>query len=291
MPDEIGFIGLGNMGLPMARNLREAGYDVLGFDVDEDRMAAFERAGGRTAANARTAAGREVVVTMVRTPDQLHAVADYLYDAMPAGAIHVDMSTVGPTTAESVAEAAAGADVRTVDAPVSGGVAGAEAATLAIMIGGDEGDVAAVRPVFDVLGEDVFHVGETGAGQTAKLCLQVLVGAEIVSICEAFAMGDAMDLDLGILYDVLTSSIGTSGMLEVKGRRIVEGDYEPTANIDLQHKDMQLVMDAAERFGLPVHATAAVTQTFVQARHEGLGDLDQFAVFELFAPAGTDPPA
>jgi 3-hydroxyisobutyrate dehydrogenase-like beta-hydroxyacid dehydrogenase len=117
----------------------------------------------------------------------------------------------------------------------------------------------------------------------AKLCLQVLVGAEIVSICEAFAMGEEMNLDLEKLYDVLTSSIGTSGILEAKGQRILESDYEPTANVDLQHKDMQLVMDASDEFEMPLHTTAAVTQTLVQAKHEGLGELDQFAVFELFS--------
>lgn len=277
----IGFVGLGNMGLPMARNLVEAGYDVVGVDVDEERMAAFETLGGETGGIA-DAAGADVVVTMVRTPDQLRGVVRELYGEMAADAVHVDMSTVGPVATEAVADRAEAAGIRLVDAPVSGGVQGAEAATLAIMAGGETEDVEAVWPIFEVLGEDVFHVGGSAAGQTAKLCLQVLVGAEIVSICEAFAVGDEMGLDLDTLYDVLTASIGTSGMLEAKGHRVVEEDYEPTANIDLQHKDMQLVMDAAERFDLPLYATAAVTQTFVRGRREGLGELDQFALFELF---------
>jgi 3-hydroxyisobutyrate dehydrogenase-like beta-hydroxyacid dehydrogenase len=282
--DSIGFVGLGNMGLPMAQNLLEAGYDVLGVDVDETRLAAFETLGGDTGTIAEAAAA-DAVVTMVRTPDQLRGVVRELYGELSAGALHVDMSTVGPVATEAVADRAAAAGVRLVDAPVSGGVQGAEAGTLAVMAGGESEDVAVARPLLETLGEDVFHVGESGAGQTAKLCLQVLVGAEIVSICEAFAVGAEAGLELGTLYEVLTASIGSSGILEAKGRRIVEGDYEPAANIDLQHKDMQLAMDAAERFDLPLYATAAVTQTFVRARREGLGELDQFALYELFDPA------
>lgn len=288
MPDEIGFIGLGNMGLAMATNLLDAGYDIVGFDIDESRLDAFERAGGRTAVNATMAADSDIVITMVRTPEQLRTVVDELYDAMRAEAVHIDMSTVGPVTTEEIATSAAAADVRLVDAPVSGGVQGAEDATLAIMVGGDEAAVESVWPVFEVLGEKVVHLGETGTGQMAKLCLQVLVGAEIVSICEAFAMGEEMNLDLEKLYEALTASIGTSGILEAKGQRILENDYEPTANIDLQHKDMQLVMDVSKEFEVPLHATAAVTQTFVQAKHEGLGELDQFAVFELFSQEAQD---
>ena len=279
--DSIGFVGLGNMGLPMARNLVEAGHDVVGVDVDEERLAAFEMVGGNTGGIADAAAA-DVVVTMVRTPDQLRSVVRELYGEMDAGAVHMDTSTVGPVATAAVADRAAAAGIRLVDAPVSGGVQGADAGTLTIMAGGETEDVEAAWPIFETLGENTFHVGESGAGQTAKLCLQVLVGAEIVSICEAFAVGAEAGLDPDTLYDVLTASIGSSGILEAKGHRVVEEDYEPAANIDLQHKDMQLVMDAAERYDLPLYATAAVTQTFVRARREGLGELDQFAVFELF---------
>lgn len=281
MGADIGFIGLGNMGLPMAKNLVDAGYEVIGYDLDEARCREFELEGGKVGEDADEATDADVVITMVRTPDQIHAVAEYLHAAMRPDAIHVDMSTVGPVATEELVRSATESGVRFVDAPVSGGVAGAENGTLAIMVGGDEDDVADAQQLFDVLGENVVHMGGTGTGQLTKMCLQVLVGAEIVSISEAFAMGAEMDLDLEKLYDVLTSSIGTSGMLEAKGHLLVEDDFEPTANIDLQHKDMQLVMDVSEQFELPLHVTAAVTQTFLHAKRAGLGDLDQMAVYKL----------
>lgn len=284
MGADIGFIGLGNMGLPMAKNLVDAGYEVIGYDVDEARCREFELEGGKVGEDADEAADADVVITMVRTPDQIHAVTEYLHAAMPSDAIHVDMSTVGPVATEELVHSATESGVRFVDAPVSGGVAGAENGTLAIMVGGDAEDVADAQRLFDVLGENVVHMGGTGSGQLTKMCLQVLVGAEIVSISEAFAMGAEMDLNLEKLYDVLTSSIGTSGMLEAKGHRLVENDFDPTANIDLQHKDMQLVMDVSEQFELPLHVTAAVTQTFLHAKRAGLGELDQMAVYKLLKP-------
>ena len=289
MGADIGFVGLGNMGLPMATNLVDAGYEVVGYDVDEARCREFERDGGRAGMDAEATTDADVVITMVRTPDQIRAVTEHLHGPMRADAIHVDMSTVGPVATEEIVRSATDAGVRFVDAPVSGGVQGAERGTLAIMVGGDEDAVGTVQPIFDILGEDIVHMGESGTGQMTKLCLQVLVGAEIVSISEAFAMGAEMDLDLEKLYDVLTSSIGTSGMLEAKGHRLIDNDFEPTANIDLQHKDMQLVMDVSEQFELPLHATAAVTQIFLYAKRAGLGDLDQMGVYELLDPESSSP--
>ncbi|MFB6106264.1 MAG: NAD(P)-dependent oxidoreductase [Halobacteriaceae archaeon] len=277
----IAFVGLGNMGLPMATHLRDAGHDVVGVDVDAERAAAFEARGGRTASARAAADGAEVLVTMLRTPDQALAASATALEAMTAGGVYVDASTVGPATAESLADRAADAGVGFVDAPVSGGVTGAEDATLAVMAGGEDADVERVRPLLDAVGEDVFHVGPVGAGQAAKLCNQLLVNAHLLSVAEAFRLGDSADIDQETLYDVLTSCIGTSGILEQKGRRIIEGDYDPGADVNLQHKDTQLILEEAAAADLPVHLTAAVAQQFVRARQAGLGDRDHIVLYEL----------
>lgn len=279
----VAFIGLGNMGLPMATHLVDAGFDVVGFDLDADQAAALEEAGGDTAASTEAAVrDADVVVTMVRTPDQVLSICDGLFAEVPDGSLYVDMSTIGPETVAEVRERAERNDVRVLDAPVSGGVEGAKAGSLAIMVGGRPEDFSTAEPLFDAMGEDVVHVGESGAGQTAKLCNQLLVGSQLVSIAEAFRLADEADMDLETLYEVLTSGIANSGILEVKGRRILNEDYEPGADIDIQHKDTQLVMDLGESLDVPLYSTSIVAQAFIHARHRGLGDKDHLVLYDLF---------
>ena len=279
----IAFIGLGNMGLPMASRLRDAGHDVVGVDLDADRTAAFEDRGGRTAAAETAADGADVLFTMLRTPAQVLAAAESALPTLSAGAVHVDTSTVGPETASELASQAEGTDVDFVDAPVSGGVEGAERGTLAVMAGGTDHVVDTVSPLLAELGSNVFHVGPVGAGQAAKLCNQLLVNAHLLSLAEAFRLAETADIDHETLYDALTSCIGTSGILEQKGERIVNGNYEPGADVDLQHKDTQLILEMAEAGDVPVHLTATVAQTLVQARAAGLGDRDHLVLYELLA--------
>jgi 2-hydroxy-3-oxopropionate reductase len=281
---EVAFVGLGNMGLPMAKNLVEAGLDVVGYDIDETRTAEFAEAGGRGSDSIAAAVrGVDVVITMVRTPDQVQEIAETVFPEAEPGTIFVDMSTVGPETVVELRETGTTHDIRIVDAPVSGGVVGAEEGSLAIMAGGTEADFAVVEPLLNVLGETVVRMGELGAGQTTKLCNQLLVGSQLVSIAEAFRLADAAGLDLETLYDVLTSGVATSGILELKGQRILEEDYEPGADIDIQHKDTQMVMELGEKLDQPLYATAIVAQAFVHARNQGYGDRDHLILYELFA--------
>jgi 3-hydroxyisobutyrate dehydrogenase-like beta-hydroxyacid dehydrogenase len=280
---DIGFIGLGNMGLPMAKNLVDAGYDVRGFDVADERLEQFGEAGGTAAADVTDAVeGAEIVVTMVRTPEQVKIIIEEAFTAMDTDALYIDMSTIGPKATGEVRDAAEAEGIEMVDAPVSGGVPGSEGGTLAIMAGGTAQAFERAEELFDVLGSNVYHVGPPDAGQMAKMCLQTLVGAEIASICEAFWMAEAADIDLETLYGVLTDSIGTSGILEVKGDLILDGDFsDPTGDLTLQRKDMELVMDTAKDLDIPMYTTAAVTQEYRHAVAEGLGEKDQFALYEL----------
>lgn len=279
----VAFIGLGNMGLPIAKNLVNAGVHVTGYDIDDSRVEELARAGGHAAAS--IPAGVEtadVVFTMVRTPEQVQAIAVDAFPAAQPNTYVVDMSTVGPDAITQLAELAGENGLSLIDAPVSGGVVGAEAGTLAVMAGGDPDAFAAVEPLLEILGGNVVRVGELGAGQTAKLCNQLLVGSQLAAIAEAFRLADAADLDLETLYDVLTSGVATSGILEVKGERILDADYEPGADIDIQHKDTQMVMELGKRLDEPLYSTAIVNQAFIHARKKGYGSLDHLILYELF---------
>lgn len=270
------------MGLPMAVNLVEDGVDVVGTDLDEDRKRQLEDAGGRTADGiADAVADADVAITVLRTPDQVLTVAEELLPAMSEGSLYVDMSSIDPLTSESVAELAAEYGVRTIDAPVSGGVSGAESGTLSIIAGGDEDDVDEARELFDPMAETVFHVGSNGAGQTVKLANQLLVGAQTALVAEAFRFGDANGIDRETLRDVLAQSAGSSWVLETWGDRFIEEDFEPGFEINLQHKDLKLATEAAVELDVPLPLGAAALQKYVEARREGLGDRDVTAVLQL----------
>lgn len=278
----VGFVGLGRMGLPMAENLLQSGVDVVGTDIDEDRKRQLEESGGETADSvADTVADADVAITVLRTPDQVLSVAEELLPAMREGSIYVDMSSIDPLTSETVAELASDYGVRTIDAPVSGGVSGAENGTLSVIAGGDEDDLDEVRPLLDAMAETVFHVGSTGAGQTAKLANQLLVGAQTALVAEAFRFGDANGLDRETLRDVLVESAGSSWVLETWGDRYIEKDFEPGFEVDLQHKDLKLMLESAVELDVPVPLAAAAMQRYVEARREGLGSRDVTAVFQL----------
>jgi 3-hydroxyisobutyrate dehydrogenase len=278
----VGFVGLGRMGLPMAENLLQSGVDVVGTDIDEDRKRQLEESGGETADSvADTVADADVAITVLRTPDQVLSVAEELLPAMREGSIYVDMSSIDPLTSETVAELASDYGVRTIDAPVSGGVSGAENGTLSVIAGGDEDDLDEVRPLLDAMAETVFHVGSTGAGQTAKLANQLLVGAQTALVAEAFRFGDANGLDRETLRDVLVESAGSSWVLETWGDRYIEEDFEPGFEVDLQHKDLKLMLESAVELDVPVPLGAAAMQRYVEARREGLGSRDVTAVFQL----------
>lgn len=278
----VGFVGLGRMGLPMAENLVQSGVDVVGTDIDDDRKQQFEESGGETADSvAETVSDTDVAITVLRTPDQVLTVSEELLPAMREGSIYLDMSSIDPLTSETVAELASDYGVRTIDAPVSGGVSGAENGTLSVIAGGDEDDLGEVRPLLDAMAATVFHVGSTGAGQTAKLANQLLVGAQTALVAEAFRFGDANGLDRETLRDVLVESAGSSWVLETWGDRYIEEEFEPGFEVDLQHKDLKLMLESAVELDVPVPLTAAAMQRYVEARREGLGSRDVTAVFQL----------
>lgn len=258
----VGFIGLGNMGRPMAENLARAGHEVAGFDT-----APVEAEGvARAASAAQAALGAEVVVTMLPSGPVLRAVAEEVVPAMERGAILLDCSTVDVGSARAVAGQAEAAGLQALDAPVSGGTGGATAGTLTFMVGGPDAAFERVRPLLDAMGARAVHCGGAGAGQAAKICNNMILGVTMIATCEAFALADRLGLSRQALFDVASTSSGQSWSLTtycpapgVGPRSPADDGYRPGFAADLMLKDLRLSQEAAEAEGAdtPMGALAA----------------------------------
>ncbi|WP_424986833.1 3-hydroxyisobutyrate dehydrogenase [Microbulbifer sp. S227A] len=246
---KIGFIGLGNMGAPMAANLAKAGHEVVGFD-----MADVAVDGVNVAASARDcASGADVVITMLPNGDILRAVAGDIIPAMTRGAALVDCSTVDVDSARAVATDAEAAGLLAVDAPVSGGIGGASAGTLTFMAGGSKAAFDTAAPLFDIMGQKAVHCGDAGAGQAAKICNNMILGVTMIATCEAFALADKLGLDRQKMFDVVSTSSGYSWTMNaycpapgVGPQSPADNDYQPGFAADLMLKDLRLSQQAAE---------------------------------------------
>ncbi|MFD1881440.1 3-hydroxyisobutyrate dehydrogenase [Paracoccus pacificus] len=246
---KIGFIGLGNMGAPMARNLARAGHEVTGFDT-----AAPTPEGVTPVNNAADAvAGAEVVITMLPNGEILRAVADQIIDRMQPGAVLCDCSTVDVASARAVAAQAGAAGLGALDAPVSGGIGGADAGTLTFMVGGSGDAFATVQPLFEVMGQKAVHCGESGAGQAAKICNNMILGVTMIATCEAFALADKLGLDRQKMFDVVSTSSGSSWSMNtycpapgVGPKSPADNEYKPGFAAELMLKDLRLSQTAAE---------------------------------------------
>ena len=266
----IAFIGLGNMGAPMAANLARAGHEVTGFDV-----AAPAPEGVTPAASAAEAVrDAEAVLTMLPNGEILRKVSKEIVPAMASGALFIDCSTVDVNSARAVAAEAEAAGLLPVDAPVSGGVGGAAAGTLTFMAGGSEDAFARARPLFDVMGSKAVHCGPAGNGQAAKICNNMILGVTMIATCEAFALADRLGLSRQALYDVASTSSGQSWSLTtycpapgIGPKSPADNDYRPGFAADLMLKDLRLSQQAAAAVGAdtPMGARAAqLYATFVE---------------------------
>ncbi|MBB93913.1 MAG: 3-hydroxyisobutyrate dehydrogenase [Rhodobacteraceae bacterium] len=245
---KIAFIGLGNMGGPMAANLVKAGHEVTGFDT-----AGVTVEGAATASTAAEAAtGADVVITMLPNGTILRAVADQIIPAMSPGAAFVDCSTVDVDSARAVAQQAENAGLMAVDAPVSGGIGGAAGGTLTFMAGGSDAAFAKAEPLFDIMGQKAVHCGASGAGQAAKICNNMILGVTMIATCEAFALADKLGLDRQKMFDVVSTSSGYSWSMNaycpapgVGPSSPADNGYTPGFAADLMLKDLRLSQQAA----------------------------------------------
>lgn len=277
---QIGFIGLGNMGLPMAANLVEEGHSVTGFDTTEAAKAKAREAGiaiGETSAQA--ASGRDVVVTMLPNGGIVKSVFAEIVPAATPGCVIVDSSTIDVESARAVHGMAASAGLLCLDAPVSGGVGGAEAGTLTFMVGGSEAALEKARFALEIMGGRIVHCGDGGAGQAAKMCNNMLLGISMIGACEAFALAEKLGLSQQALFDVVSTSSGSCWSVNaycpvpgVGPKSPADNDYRPGFAAALMLKDLGLSQQAAETVGAATpmgrHA-AEIYEAFVNAGNGG----------------------
>lgn len=282
MATNIGFIGLGNMGGPMAANLVKAGHKVSGFDLSEAALAALEAAGGSRAESvADLAEGADVIVTML--PAGAHVRKIYqgeggILDNARPGTLLIDSSTIDVDSARVVAVAAADKDMPMVDAPVSGGVGGATAGTLTFMVGGPENAFAAAKPFLDIMGKTIVHAGDAGTGQAAKICNNMILGISMIGVSEAFVLAERLGLDPQKLFDISSTASGQCWALTsycpVPGplpSSPANRDYQPGFAAEMMLKDLKLAQDAA-------HSSGAATPLGAQAA----------ALYSLFCNSGGE---
>ncbi|MGW3344623.1 NAD(P)-dependent oxidoreductase [Nonomuraea rubra] len=278
----IGFVGLGIMGSPMAANLLKAGFAVTGYDVSAERVAQLVALGGKAATGVVDAVGgADVVITMLPDSPQVEEVAPLVIEYGKPNLLYIDMSTIKPETSRWVARRAAEAGVRALDAPVSGGERGAIDGTLSIMVGGAPEDVEAARPVLDRLGVTVVHVGPAGAGQTVKAANQLVVGGIYGLVSEAIVLLEASGVDPAPGLDVLAGGLAGSRILELKRHTMVKREFTPGFRIDLHHKDMGIAVAAAREAGVSLPLTGQVAQLVAAARAQGHGSLDHSALLKV----------
>jgi 2-hydroxy-3-oxopropionate reductase len=288
--ERVGLIGLGVMGRPMALHLLSAGFALSVHDLDPARVESVVAAGAASASSAAAVAeASDVVITMLPTPDAVEDVVlgleGVLARARP-GTLLVDMSTIAPALARRLAAASAERDVAFLDAPVSGGEAGAENGSLVIMVGGEEAVLQRALPVFEALGSQIVHVGPHGAGQIVKACNQVVVALTYAAVSEALVLGSKSGVAPELILDVLSGGLAANKIMEVKRRSFVEHDFEPGGPVDMTYKDLRIALGWADEAGVPLPFTALAQQLYGSLRATGRGGLDHAAlltVFEEFA--------
>lgn len=282
---KVGFIGLGLMGRPMALNLLKAGHELSVWSRRNESMTPLVQAGATACSSAAEVAGRsEVVISMVADAPDVEQVAlgpNGVADGAQAGLILVDMSTIAPAAAQSIAGRMAERGVTMLDAPVSGGEVGAIEGTLTIMVGGDEVDFRKVKPLFEAMGKTVSLIGTTGAGQVAKACNQILTGVGVAAVAEALNFAQKSGVDAARVRDALLGGFAYSRILENHGKRMLERNFRPGFKAWMHQKDMRIVLEEAHRLGLALPSSAATAQMFNAMVGSGLGEEDSVAMLKL----------
>jgi len=283
--EKIGFIGLGIMGAPMARNLVEAGYDVTGYNRSSQAVDALAEAGGKPAGSiAEATSGADIVITMLPDSPDVESVVlgeDGVLAHARDGMVLIDMSTIEPEVSVAVAEEARARGVQVLDAPVSGGEQGAIDGALSIMVGGDAEVFEQSRPVLEALGKTVVHVGPHGSGQTVKAANQLLVAGIYALVSEAIVLLEASGVDGERGLEVLAGGLAGNTILDRKAASMLARQFKPGFRIDLHHKDMGIVQNAARSAGVALPVTGVVAQLVASARAMGHGSDDHSALLAV----------
>ena len=282
MPESIGFIGLGIMGKPMAHNLLKAGFPLVVQNRHQEITDEFLAAGARAGTRPRDiAASCDVVITMLPGPTQVEGVLvgpGGIIEGAHAGLVVIDMSTIAPVVASTLAARLAEYGITLLDAPVSGGDAGAMAGTLSIMVGGDEETFKRCMPIFVALGKTIVHVGASGAGQVVKACNQIVVALVIEAVSEALVLGSKAGVDPAKILQVLGGGLAANRVMELRGASMLAHDFTPGGRVRFHHKDLGFALEMARRYGVSLPATALVDQMLASLEVRGRGDLDHSAL-------------
>jgi 2-hydroxy-3-oxopropionate reductase len=290
MAEKVGFIGLGIMGRPMAKNLMEAGYELVLQNRTPEKAEELAKEGNATAAeNPREVAEAcDIVITMLPDSPDVEAVVsgeDGILGGIRHGALLVDMSTISPVVTEELAEKVREKGASMLDAPVSGGDVGAIEGALSIMVGGSEEDFERARPLFDVIGKVATHVGPTGAGQVVKACNQIVVALTIEAVSEALVLGSRGGVAPEKLVEALSGGLAGSAVMEAKKEKFFSHDFEPGFRIELHHKDLGIALAAGREYGVALPVTAIVDQMLEALKAKGRGDRDHSALLTLLEEA------
>lgn len=285
MQPVLGFIGLGTMGLPMSGHLARAGYRVLGFDPAPAAMSAAGAQGLIACADA-AAVGREAQVVFTCLPSQkiVRATVDALLGSMQPGGAIVDCSTISPQLAGELERDAAGRDIGFLDAPLSGAGSGAQAATLSIMVGGEAAIFERVRPLFELMGRHIFHLGPAGSGQTAKLCQNLILVSTLSGVMESVALGRAVGIEPRRLLEVMDTCLAPTRVMDVLVKPKFDGRVpfdHSTEGLTMICKDITLVRELAQRVGVHLPVGSRIQSLYQQAVENGHGRHDLLAWYEL----------
>jgi 2-hydroxy-3-oxopropionate reductase len=281
----VGFIGLGIMGAPMARNLLKAGYDVIGYNRSPDKAEQLVSAGGRRATDVAEAVSRaDTVVTMLPDSPDVEAVVlgpEGVFSHARPGTLYIDTSTIRPDVSAWLAEEGRLRGIRVVDAPVSGGEQGAIEATLSIMAGGTTEDFESARPILEAMGKTVVNVGPPGSGQTVKAANQLIVAGTIELVAEAIVFLEAYGVDTAAAVKVLAGGLAGNAILDRKVTGMLARTFQPGFRVDLHHKDLGILQEAARKVGVVVPLGALTGQLMASLRAQGNGHLDHSALLLL----------
>jgi 2-hydroxy-3-oxopropionate reductase len=284
--ETIGFIGLGIMGRPMAENLREADYELVVYNRTEEKADDFVEGGGEKASSPREVAEKsDVVITMLPDSPQVEELVlgeDGVAAGMSEGKLYIDMSSIAPATSRHVHEVLEEQGVEAVDAPVSGGQPAAESGELAIMVGGSDDAVQRARPILEVMGKAVTHIGPPGAGQVAKAANQVVVALTIQAVAEALTLVRKSGVDAAKVREALLGGLAQSKILEMHGERMLEHEFDPGFKLSLHRKDLSIALQAAREEGVPLLATAQAAELMNALLASGHGDEDHAVIATFY---------
>jgi 2-hydroxy-3-oxopropionate reductase len=284
---KLGFIGLGVMGRPMAKNLLAAGYPLTVHNRSRGPVQELVAAGAEGATSAREVAeNSEVIITCLPDSPDVELVAtgpDGILAGVREGSIYIDTSTISPVVTRRIADQAAARGVQMLDAPISGGEEGAIKGTLSIMVGGDQAAFESCRDIFQVLGKNVVHVGASAMGQIVKACNQIVVAMNLQAVAEALVLAQKAGVDPQKMIEAISGGAARSWALEARGPWMVQNRFQPGFRINLHYKDLGIVMDSAREFGVSLPGAALAHELFGALKAQGRGDMDHSAIFTLIA--------